>query len=176
MLELRDLARGQPTLERNVEGVVLMLIDIDAIQRGEDALIESEARFALLANDAPVLIWVSDPDEILYANRALIDFLGADPSLTRFEWARLIHPQVVRERLTAATGRALARIGTAQAKPMRLTNPIRVRLRLDDVTKPQILEAIPGVKQVDGYTVEFTAPNMAHAYRLIRLMYRFVTI
>jgi len=81
------------TLERKVEGVVLMLIDIDAIQRGEDALIESEARFALLANDAPVLIWVSDPDEILYANRALIDFLGADPSLTRFEWAQLIHPQ-----------------------------------------------------------------------------------
>jgi hypothetical protein len=29
---------------------------------------------------------------------------------------------------------------------------------------------------VDGFTVEFTAPTMAGAYRLIRLMYRFVTL
>lgn len=88
--------------------------------------------------------------------------------------ARLIHPQVVRERLTAATSRALARIGTP--RPMRMTTPIRVRLRLSDVTTPQILQAIPGVRQVDGYTVEFTARNMGEAYRLIRLMYRFVSV
>jgi D-aminopeptidase len=59
---------------------------------------------------------------------------------------------------------------------LRLTAPIRVRLRFAELATPQILEAIPGVKQVDGYTVEFTAPSMTHAYRLIRLMYRFVTI
>jgi D-amino peptidase len=87
--------------------------------------------------------------------------------------ARLIHPQVVRERLAAATGRALSRSGT---KPTRLTTPIRVRLRLADVTTPQILEAIPGVRQIDGYTVEFTAPNMVQAYKMIRLMYRFVSV
>ena len=90
--------------------------------------------------------------------------------------ARLIHPQVVRERLAAATGRALARVRSGAPKPMRLTTPIRVRLRLADVTTPQILEAIPGVKQVDGYTVEFTAPDMTSAYRMIRLMYRFVSV
>lgn len=88
--------------------------------------------------------------------------------------ARLIHPQVVRDRLTAATSRALARIGST--RPMRLTAPIRVRLRLSDVTTPQILQAIPGVRQIDGYTVEFTARNMSEAYRLIRLMYRFVSV
>jgi two-component system CheB/CheR fusion protein len=89
------LARIRPykTAENGVEGVVLIMIDIDAIQRGKDALIESEARFALLANDAPVLIWVSDQDEIQYANRALVDFFGADPSLTQFDWAKVIHPQ-----------------------------------------------------------------------------------
>ena len=90
--------------------------------------------------------------------------------------ARLIHPQVVRERLGEATKRALGKLGSSGPKPMRITQPVRVRLQLADVTTPQILEAIPGVKQVDGYTVEFTAPTMAHAYRLIRLMYRFVTI
>ena len=88
--------------------------------------------------------------------------------------ARLLHPQVVRERLVAAAGRALA--GRQNAKPWVIGKPVRVRLRLSDNTVTQILQAIPGVKQVDGFTVEFTAPTMADAYRLIRLMYRFVTV
>jgi D-amino peptidase len=88
--------------------------------------------------------------------------------------ARLLHPQVVHERLIAATGRALA--GRANAKPWIIGKPVKVRLRLADNTTTQILQAIPGVRQVDGFTVEFTAPTMADAYRLIRLMYRFVTV
>jgi D-amino peptidase len=88
--------------------------------------------------------------------------------------ARLIHPQVVRERLVAATGRALG--ARANAKPWVIGKPVRVRLRLSDNTVTQILQAIPGVRQVDGFTVEFTAPTMGDAYRLIRLMYRFVTV
>ena len=88
--------------------------------------------------------------------------------------ARLIHPQIVRERLVAATGRALS--GRASAKPWVIAKPVKVRLRLADNLTPQILQAIPGVRQVDGFTVEFTAPNMGDAYRLIRLMYRFVTV
>src|SRR5215207_1826367 len=88
--------------------------------------------------------------------------------------ARLIHPQVVRERLVAAAGRALG--NRASAKPWVIGKPVKVRLRLADNTVTQILQAIPGVRQVDGYTVEFTAPTMGEAYRLIRLMYRFVSV
>ncbi len=88
--------------------------------------------------------------------------------------ARLRHPERVREQLLAATRRALDRLD--RARPLRIGEPVRVRLRFDDVTRPQILEAIPGVRQVDGYTVEFTAKDMVEAYRLIRLMYRFVSI
>ena len=88
--------------------------------------------------------------------------------------ARLFHPQMVRERLVAAAGRAMS--NRASAKPWVIAKPVRVRLRLSDVTVTQILQAIPGVKQIDGFTVEFTAPTMADAYRLIRLMYRFVSV
>ena len=88
--------------------------------------------------------------------------------------ARLLHPKVVQERLVAATGRALA--NRSSAKPWVIGKPVKVRLRLSDNTVTQILQAIPGVRQVDGFTVEFTAPTMADAYRLIRLMYRFVTV
>jgi D-amino peptidase len=88
--------------------------------------------------------------------------------------ARLIHPQVVKEKLAAAAGRALT--NRATAKPWVIGKPVRVRLRLADNTIPQLLQAIPGVKQIDGFTVEFTAPNMTDAYKLIRLMYRFVSV
>lgn len=88
--------------------------------------------------------------------------------------ARLRHPQQVRDELAAETRRALGSID--RARPWNVGSPIQVRLRFDEVTSPQILEAIPGVRQIDGYTVEFSAPDMAAAYRLIRLMYRFVSI
>lgn len=88
--------------------------------------------------------------------------------------ARLRHPDHVHEELSAAIRSALANAGSA--RPWDIGKPVRVRLRFADPTRPQILEAIPGVRQVDGYTVEFTAPDMPEAYRLIRLMYRFVSI
>ncbi|MDF1504229.1 M55 family metallopeptidase [Roseisolibacter sp. H3M3-2] len=88
--------------------------------------------------------------------------------------ARLLHPTLVKDSLGAAVARGLA----ATARPFALPGggPVRVRLRLADVTTPQILEAIPGVKRVDGYTVTFTAPSMTEAYRMIRLMYKFVVV
>src|SRR5690606_41212262 len=82
--------------------------------------------------------------------------------------ARLRHPDAVRADLAAATRRALQRLD--RARPFNVGSPVRVRLRLSDVTRPQILEAIPGVRQVDGYTVECTADSMGRAYRLNRLM------
>lgn len=88
--------------------------------------------------------------------------------------ARLRHPEQVLDELGTATRRALASIDTARM--WRVDGPVEVRIQFDDVTRSQILEAIPGVRQVDGYTVEFTVPHMGAAYRLIRLMYRFVSI
>ena len=88
--------------------------------------------------------------------------------------AQLIHPTVVRERLGAATKRALTR--NTAAEPLDVGTPVNVRIRFTDHTLVQLLEAIPGVKRVDGYTVGFTAASMAEAYPLIRFMYRFVRI
>jgi D-amino peptidase len=105
---------------------------------------------------------------------------SVDAELVTTKWAvtdvsaRLIHPKVVHERLGAATKRALSRAG--RTKQLDVGKPVRVRLRFSDTTLPQILEAIPGVKRVDGYTVGFTAASMTEAYPIIRLMYRFVRI
>ena len=88
--------------------------------------------------------------------------------------ARLRHPERVKEEIATAVRSGLTNL--ASARPFQIGSPIRVRLRFADPTRPQILEAIPGVRQTDGYTVEFTAANMTDAYRMIRLMYRFVSI
>jgi D-amino peptidase len=88
--------------------------------------------------------------------------------------ARLRHPEGVREELAEAVRGRLSDLSSA--RPWSIGTPVRVRMRFADPTRPQILEAIPGVRQVDGYTVEFTAPDMVDAYRLIRLMYRFVSV
>lgn len=89
--------------------------------------------------------------------------------------ARLRHPEQVRNDLARVTREALSRLRSAP-RPWTVGSPVQVRLRFTDVTRPQILTAIPGAKQLDGYTVGFTAPDMPSAYRLIRLMYRFVSI
>jgi D-amino peptidase len=88
--------------------------------------------------------------------------------------AHLVHPTVVHQRLADGVRRALD--GLPAARPWDVGTPVRVRLRLADITTPQILTAVPGVEQVDGYTVAFTAPDMDAAYRMIRLMYRFISI
>lgn len=89
--------------------------------------------------------------------------------------ARLLHPQAVRDSLARAVSRALA--GARQPYALAAAGaPVRVRIRFADITTTQILEAIPGVRRTDGYTVAFTAPTMADAYRLIRFMYKFVVV
>ena len=85
--------RPYRTPENRVEGVVLMLIDIDAVKRGELALVESEARFALLADDAPVLIWVDDLEGRQFVNRAHREFLGVgEEQLRGQKYLEFVHP------------------------------------------------------------------------------------
>lgn len=87
--------------------------------------------------------------------------------------ARLRHPEEVRADLTRVTGEALAR--AAAAPLFRLDPPIRVRVRFATPTRADILEAIPGIGRVDGYTVSYEAEDVDEAYRLIRVMYKYVS-
>ena len=64
-------------------------------KRAENALRESEGRFRLVANTAPVLIWMSGPDKLCnYLNQPWLEFTGRT-----FEaelgngWAEGVHPE-----------------------------------------------------------------------------------
>lgn len=84
--------------------------------------------------------------------------------------ARTLHPKVVQERLAAATRRGLARAGAGRQSPMR--KPVTLRVRYGMPGQSEALEAIPGMRRVDGQTVEMSFPSMLAAYRMYVLMYR----
>lgn len=71
---------------------------------------------------------------------------------------------------------ASARVAVTEAKKFapKRPSPVRVRLRYRNFTYPEIAEAFPTITRVDPETIEFTAETMPAAYRLIRVLYRFI--
>jgi PAS domain S-box-containing protein len=63
-------------------------------QRAEEELRDSEARFRLMSEHAPVMIWMSHPDgSCLYLNRMLRSFWNVDEAaVAHFDWQTTIHP------------------------------------------------------------------------------------
>ncbi len=83
----------------NGEPCALSLIaDITEVKRAELARRESEARFRLVANTAPVMIWMSGPDKLCtYFNRPWLDFTGrAVEAEMGNGWAEGVHQDDLR--------------------------------------------------------------------------------
>jgi two-component system, chemotaxis family, CheB/CheR fusion protein len=81
------------TLDNLIDGAVLLLVDVDALKRVEVAIRASETRFQLLADTAPVLIWVHGPEGCQLVNRAYLEYLGVDQAAVDGDgWERFIHP------------------------------------------------------------------------------------
>jgi D-amino peptidase len=87
--------------------------------------------------------------------------------------ARLVHPEVARARLRATTLEALENLDSAT--PIAVQEPMSVRMRFASTTRADILQAIPGMRRVDGWTIEYTADTMVDAYKMIRLMYKYIS-
>ena len=57
--------------------LLLELHDASERRRMQRALQESEARFRLMADHAPVMIWLDGPDmNLIFENRTALDFMG----------------------------------------------------------------------------------------------------
>ncbi len=63
-------------------------------ERAEKGLRESEERFRILADDAPVLLWVNGLEGAEYVNRAYLDYLGVSGQIDilNYDWSQYVHP------------------------------------------------------------------------------------
>jgi PAS domain S-box-containing protein len=86
------------SLVRDAEGLpqyyVLLVEDISERKRAESALIESEARFRHMADNAPAMMWLIDPEGLAtFFNTHALTFAGLPMErLTGRRWAELLHP------------------------------------------------------------------------------------
>ncbi len=99
-LELRHLDYVfQPITNRDgkVVGLFVEGYDITDRHEAELALRESEERFRLIADSAPVPMWVTKLDRKRgFVNRAYVDFLGISyEEAVDFDWRTVIHPDDV---------------------------------------------------------------------------------
>jgi len=64
---------------------------------------------------------------------------------------------------------------TAAARPSpQRAGPFRVRMQFRDTLVPEVVEAFPSIRRVAPDAVEFASESMPDAYRLVRVLYRFI--
>jgi D-amino peptidase len=78
----------------------------------------------------------------------------------------------VRKEIEAAARDAVA--SAKKTKPQQ-GGPFRVQMQFRDTLIPEIAEAFPNIRRVGPETVSYSTDTMPAAYRLIRVLYRFIS-
>jgi len=88
-----------------VVGASRIARDITERKRAEQSLLESEKRFRLVANTAPVMIWSSGPDQLCdYFNQTWLKFTGRSLLAELGNgWAEGVHPEDVKACMSTYT-------------------------------------------------------------------------
>ncbi len=87
--------------------------------------------------------------------------------------AKMTHPSKVHEMLKEQTKAAMQDL--SNAKPIEVGEPTTLKMKFSSTTRADILMSIPEMKRIDGTTVEYIAKSMDAAYRLIRVMYKYIS-
>ena len=114
------------------------------------------------SHGVPVIVAAGDATFVKQFSALVSTRAVATKEASGSQVARLVHPEVVRSRLRDATLEALAHLDGAT--PLQVSEPVNIRLRFASTTRADILQAIPGMRRVDGTTVEYDARDMTEAY------------
>ena len=69
-----------------------------------------------------------------------------------------------------------AMLNLDRGEPWVLAFPWTVEMSVGSTTHADVAEGIPGVERVDPNTVRFRSDDPRDAYRLIRILYRFLSM
>jgi PAS domain S-box-containing protein len=90
-------AVSQPRFDEHGQhiGFIGVAHDITLAKQAETELRASEERFRLMAENAPVMIWISDPNgKCVHLNQMLRNFWGvAEEDVQEFDWGATLHPE-----------------------------------------------------------------------------------
>lgn len=102
-------------------GAVCYYFDATKLREAERALRESEERFRRMADDAPVMVWVTEPDgRCSFLSRSWYEFTGQTPEAgLGFGWLDAVHPD----------DRQLAEAAFVRANELRQSFRLEYRLR-----------------------------------------------
>ncbi len=109
------LSRGEMVRDETGRLVRSLGVNIDVTERrmAFELMRDSEARFRILADSAPLLMWISRTDGSReFANRAYVDFLGESyEAALAFDWRKVLHPEdldrILREQVAGEGSRQL---------------------------------------------------------------------
>jgi PAS domain S-box-containing protein len=90
------IAEGNATKCKNENSVILMVCeDITSSKQAEDALRESEQRFQVMADTAPVMLWIAGCDgRRIFCNQSWLEFTGRSLEEEKgFGWLEAVHLQ-----------------------------------------------------------------------------------
>jgi PAS domain S-box-containing protein len=92
-------AHIEATADKSGRTCRLVMLDINERRKAELALMESEERFRVMADSAPVLIWITmSDDRFMWFNKVWLDFTGRKLEQELGDgWTEGVHPEDLQE-------------------------------------------------------------------------------
>jgi PAS domain S-box-containing protein len=158
------LARGEIVRDEAGTAIRALGVNIDVTERrrADQKVRESEARFRLLADSVPVLMWVSRPGgKREFVNQAYLDFLGDDyEAALAYDWRDRLHPDDRARVIKLQTeGEASAQAFVLEARFFRADGQVRW---LRSYSQPR-LAPDGGFEGFIGIAFDVTEPKQAEA-------------